>query len=70
MVALYSLESAKDHFQVNCAINTTNSALEMRLNYLEMLLQVARAGRNNARRKKVSLKRQCLLQADHEKFRT
>ena len=48
----------------------TNSALEMRLNYLGVLLQVAGAGRNNARRKKVSLKRQCLLQEDHVKCRT
>lgn len=35
----------------------TNSALEMGLDYLEMLLQVARAGRNNARRKKGFTKR-------------
>ena len=48
----------------------TNSALKMGLNYLEMLLQVASAGTNNARRKKVPLKRQCLQQADHEKLRT
>lgn len=70
MVALYSLESARIISRLIAPINMTNSALEMRLNYLEMLLQVARAGRNNARRKKVPLKRQCLLQADHEKFRT